>query len=58
MKKLRNKSVEFAINGTIAGVKAKEVKDGILETRDSALIHKLRALPDEQIREVFRERVS
>ena len=58
MKKLRSKSVEFVISGTIPGVKASEVKDGILETRDSALIHKLRALSDEQAREVFRERVS
>lgn len=58
MKKLRNKSVEFAITGTIAGVKKADVIDGILENRDSSLIHKLRALPDEQACQVFRERVS
>lgn len=56
MKKMRAKSVEFAVTGAIAGVKKSDVKDGILETRDNELIAKLRA--HENAEQVFKERVS
>lgn len=58
MKKERSKPVEFKITGDIKGVKKSEIKDGIFETRDNALIAILRVLPDNRARQVFKERVS
>ena len=58
MKKKRTKSVELRINGIIPGIKTTDLVDGILETRDNALIAKLRDLPNEQAEQVFKERVT
>ena len=54
MKKLRNRPLEFKITGEIPGVKSSDVKNGILETRDNALIAKLKANSNAEL--VFRGR--
>ena len=56
MAKTRNRPLEFNITGEIKGVKKSDVKDGILETQENALIAKLRAHENAEL--VFRERVS
>lgn len=52
----RNKALEFRITGEIKGVKKSDIKDNILETRDNALIAKLKAHENAEL--VFRERAS